>query len=242
MRFYALRAIEDKNQEGPSIRGFRDGYDIELVNSATRICRYKKIEFDPDMDFVLANDAKATDLLQPPYTIGSDCMMVSPRIHEIMMSAKLLEHQCLDAVVRDDGRLLDYFFMHFYFRFDSDENDLVDFAKTKFVASEVTGPLSMLALPTDEKGVEGEFQVNSWEEFHSLRNRQENDCWHKVIRPLERLYVKRPEFLDLDLFYVEFGNYGLRNFVVSEKLAALIREAHGTGIALSPLSFEFALS
>lgn len=240
MKFYALQITEDfARQEGRAIRGFRDGYDTDSVNSATHIRQYKKIEFDPDLDFVLADDGQANDLLQPPHNIASNCMLMTPRFHEILMSGNLVDHQCFDAVVRARGRLLHYFFVHFYFRFDSDDNNLVDFSRTKFVARELTGPLSILALPTEEKGIEGEFKVNSWKEFHALRDRRENDCWHKIILPSnDKLYVTRREFLDLDVFYVEFRNYDLNNFVVSEKFAALITEAQLTGVSLSPLGFE----
>ncbi len=240
MKFFVMQNVEDHSQEGPSISGFRDGYDTWSGNSATHIRQYRKIEFYPDLDFVLANYGKATDSLGPD-DISSNHLLVSPRFHEILTAGNLLEHQHFKAIVRDGRRALDYHFMHFFFRFDADDNGLVDFTKTRFVASKITNEISILALPADEEGVVGEFGVNSWEEFHALRERRENDCWHKVIRPSGELYITQRWFMDLDLFYLEFGNYGLNNFVVSEKLAEIISDSEVTGIRLTPLTFDLAL-
>ncbi len=240
MKFFRLQTVEDDSQEGPSISGFRDGYDTWSANSATHIGQYRKLELRPDLDFVLADYGKATDSLQVS-GIYSNHLFASPRFHEILTARNLLEHQCFKAIVRDGRKVLDYYFRHFYFRFDSDDNGLVDFTKTTFVASKITDELSIFALPADEEGIEGEFQVNSWKEFHALRGRRENDCWHKVIIPAGELHITQRWFLDLDLFYLEFGNASLKSFIVSEKLAEIISDAELTGIRLTPLRYDLAL-
>lgn len=240
MKFYILQVVEDDSQEGPSIIGFRDGYDINSENSATLIQRYKKVDFNPDLDFVLADYGKATDLLDIG-NIYSNRLFVSPRFHEILMASNLLDHQSFKAIVRDGSRILNYHYIHFFFKFDSDDNHLVNFAKTKFVATKITNEISILALPAYEEGVLGEFKVSSWEEFHALREKRENDSWHKVIIPSGELHIKQKWLLDLDLFYLEFNNYTLNNFVVSEKLAETISNSKLTGVKLSTLPYELTL-
>ncbi len=240
MKFFILQHVEDDDQEGPSISGFRDGYDFDSANSATHISPYRKYELRPDLDFVLANYGKAADSWQLS-EIYSNHLLVSPRFHEILMASNLLDHQCFKAIVREGRKVLDYHFRHFFFRFDSDDNGLVDFTKTRFVATKVTNELSIFALPADEEGVVGELKVNSWKEFHALRDRRENDCWHKVIRPSGKLHITQKWFLDLDLFYLEFRNYHINKFVVSEKLAEIISHSGLPGIGLSPLPFELTL-
>lgn len=241
MKFYELKYFEDKNQKNPSIQEFRAGYDTDAVNSATHIQHYRKIDFQPDLDFVLDGKGKVTDLLRPSF-VHSDYLLVSPKFYEILKVSNLLEHQCFEAVVRNGDRLLPYYFLNFYFRFDSDENDLVDLVKTKFIAEKTTFPLSIMAVPTDADGVLGELKVNSWSEYNELRSKPENDYAHKIILPFNTLYIKRKEFLKLDLFYVEFRNFGAPHFVVSEKLAKLIENSGITGVKIQPLSFEITES
>lgn len=241
MKFYVLEYFEDENQENPSIQNFREEYDTDSVNSATHIRHYKKIDFKPDLDFLLDKKGRATDRLAPSF-IGSEFLLVTPKFYDVLCANNILDFQCFDAVVRNGERLLPYYFLHFYFRFDSDENDLVDFSKTKFFAEKTTFPLSLAAVPTDEEGVLGEFQVDSWRKYHEIREKTENDYAHKIILPLNILYIKQKKFLELDLFYLEFGNFGMHSFVVSEKLAKLIDSKGITGVRIKPLSFEIEIS
>jgi len=64
MRFYKLKYYEPEEQENPSIQEFRSGYNPDAQNSATHIRFYEKINFNPDLDFVLDSNGKATDLLE----------------------------------------------------------------------------------------------------------------------------------------------------------------------------------
>jgi len=132
--------------------------------------------------------------------------------------------------------------MQFYDRFNSDENNLVDFKKTIFHADETTYPVSIMALPTEEEGILGDFQVNSWSEYHKLREKIENDSAHKFILPKDTLYIKQKHFLDLDLFYISFKNHGLYNFIISEKLKNALTESRMSGFKIEPLTFKIELS
>lgn len=240
MKFYSLKYFEDECRENPSIQDFRAGYDTDAANSATKIHHYEKIGFTPDLDFVLDKKGKATDLLVVSF-VGSDHLVVSEKLYGLLDGFNLLSHQHFRAVVRKKDELMPYHFLHFYFRFDSDENGLVDFEQTRFVAQKAPFPLSIMAVPTEEEGVVGAFQVGSWSEYHELRERVENDFAHKIVLPLETLYVKRKDFLELDLFYVEFKNFGSQ-FVISERLAKAMIDESITGVKVDPLPFEIRSS
>lgn len=240
MKYYQLKYFEDEDQENPSIQDFRAGYDVDAENSATNIFHYQKINLTPDLDFVLDSNGKATDLLKVCYVM-SDYLCVTPKLYDVLKKFRILRHQCFDAIVRDKENKLPYYFLHFYDRFDSDENSLVDFEATKFYAEKTPYPISFMAIPTDEEGVLGEFKVNSWHEYHGLREKVENDSSHKVILPLDKLYIKQKEFIELDLFFVDFNNFSVQNFIVSEKLAKEITN-NISGVQVKPLPYEIEFS
>lgn len=237
MNFFKLKYIEESSQGDPSIQKFRDRYDSDAENSATHIRFYEKVSFIPDLDFVLDSKGKATDLLEVCH-VGSDYLCVTSKFYKLLKEHNLLPYQHFDATVREKNNLLPYHFLHFYDRFDSDENNLLDFKKTKFYAKETSYPISIMAIPTEEKGVLGEFQVDSWAQYHKLREKVENDSSHKVILPLNSLYIKQKEFMKLDFFYLGFNNFALHEFIVSEKLANDIENNGITGVKIEPLSFE----
>lgn len=238
MKFYKLKYFEESEYGNPSIQDFRCGYDSDAENSASHIRFYEKINGIPDLDFILDSNGKATDLLEVCH-VGSDYLCVTPQFYNILKTHKLLPHQLFEVIIRDKVNLLPYHFIHFYDRFDSDENDIVDFKKTKFYAEKTTYPVSIMAVvPTEGEGVLGEFQVNSWNEYHKIREKVENDSVHKVILPLNILYIKKKEFLEFDLFYLGFNNFEMHEFVVSERLANIIKENKMTGLHLDPLPFE----
>ena len=241
MRFYKLKYFEDEGQKNPSIQDFRAGYDVDAENSATNIIHYQKINFTPDLDFVLDANGKATDLLKVCYVM-SDYLCVSPRLYDVLKKFKILRHQCFDAVVRDKENKLPYKFLHFYDRFDTDGNNLVDFETTKFYAEKTPYPISLMAIPTEEEGILGVFKASSWNEYHNIREKVENDNSHKVILPLDVLHIKKKEYLELDLFYVDFNNFAVQQFVVSERLAKEITGNNFTGIKVEPLPFEIKVS
>jgi hypothetical protein len=238
MKFYELTYFEDDSQKNPSIQDFRSGYDTDAVNSATKIHHFQKIDFVPDLDFVLDKEGKATDLFAVSF-VGSDHIFASERLYGILNRHNILVHQRFEAVVRATGKLLPYHFLHFYFRFDSDENDVVDLELTKFVAKKPSFPLSLMATPTEEEGVVGEFQVRSWREYHELRDREENDFTHKVVLPSDTLHIKKASLLALDLFFISLGNFG-EQFIISERLAQALIDESVTGVKIKPLPFEIA--
>lgn len=241
MKFFKFKYIEESSQGDPSIQEFRDGYDSDAENSATHIRFYEKINYIPDLDFVLDSKGKATDLLEVCH-VGSDYLCVTPKFFDLLKENTLLSYQHFNAIVRGKENLLPYHFMHFYDRFDSDENDLVDFEKTKLYAKKTSYPISIMASPTEEEGILGEFQLNSWSEYHKLREKIENDSVHKVILPMDKLYIKQKELINLDFFYLGFNNFRLHEFIVSEKLAKSIVDNGITGVKIEPLPFEIELS
>jgi len=242
MKYYSLNYYEPDTQDFHTIKGFRKGYDYESENSATNIWFYKKIDFIPDLDFVLNSKAQATDLLES-VEISSDYLCVSPKFYEILQAHNLPEHQHFDAKVRWKKDILIYHFLNFSFRLTWDDNDIIDLGKTKFF-SKRNEPFLQALPPTAEEGIMGEFQVESWSEFHSIRKKKENNDTHKIILPLNTLYVKNKNFLELDLFPLTFKNIGKSSFrfVVSEKLAKAIIDNKISGVEVEPLPFEIVLS
>jgi len=202
----------------------------------------KKIDFTPDLGLVLNSKAQATDLLES-VEISSDYLCVSPQFYEILQAHNLLEYQHFDAVVREKKDILNYHFLHFYFRLTWDENDIIDLDKTKFFAKKNV-PFSQAVPQATEEGIVGEFQVTSWSEFHSIRDKKENNGTHKIILPLDTLYIKNKKFLELDLFTLSFRNVGNSSFrfVISEKLARAILDNKMSGVKVEPLPFDIVSS
>ncbi len=243
MKYYSLKYYEPFSQENPTIKGLRKGYDYDSEKSVTNIWFYKKIDFIPDIDLVLNPKVKATDLLES-LDISSDYLCVSKKFYEILKEYKLLEYQCFDAIIKDKKNTLNYYFLNFYFNLTCDDNYIIDLNKTKFLA---TGNKAFLEeFPNMEKeGVLGEFKIKSWSEFNSIRDKRENNDMHKTILPLDTLYIKDKEFLELDLFTLSLGNLGgspAFEFVISEKLAKAILENGITGVEVELLPFDIKLS
>ncbi len=199
MKYYTLNYHEPDTQEYHTVKGFRKGYDYDSKNSATNIWFYKKIDFTPDLGLVLNSKAQATDLLES-VEISSDYLCVSPQFYEILQAHNLLEYQHFDAVVREKKDILNYHFLHFYFRLTWDENDIIDLDKTKFFAKKNV-PFSQAVPQATEEGIVGEFQVTSWSEFHSIRDKKENNGTHKIILPLDTLYIKKQEIFRIGFIY-----------------------------------------
>lgn len=242
MKYYSLKYYEPDTQDYHTVKGFRKGYDYDSKNSATNIWFYKKLDFTPDLDLVLNPKAKATDLLES-VEISSDYLCISPKFYDILKAHNLLEYQHFDAVIRGKKDILNYHFLNFYFRLTWDNHDIIDLDKTKFFAKK-NDPFLQAVPQATEKGILGEFKVKSWSEFHTIRDQKENNGTHKIILPLDTLYIKNKKFLELDLFTLSFRNIGNSSFrfVISEKLAEAILDNKISGVKVEPLPFDIALS
>lgn len=237
MIFYSLKILESKSQDGPSIQEFAPGYDINSKNSATKIDRYQEIRFEPDLRFSLADDGVATDIISVSF-IYSNHLIVTDRAFGIFRQYNLSDYQRFNAFIESKNNVFEYKFLHFYHRFDCDESGMVDFSRTRFLSEKTPFPLSLMATPTREDGMLGEFSVSSWKEFHSIRDKKENDHLHRVILPKEKLYMKESGFKNLDLFYMRFRNFQIDGFVVSERLANELMQSGVSGIKLEKLPFD----
>lgn len=149
----------------------------------------------PNLNFMLRNGAKLTDVLQD-FTINSRGFLISPKVRKVLNYFRLMRHQYFSAPVRTKDGLHNYSWLHLC---DPELTHQIDFAESVFFRTEFTFR-------------EEQIQIDSLDHYQELKSQDKTAAFGVE---LEEIVLSDTFDQTLDLFtFLPFDN----NVYITERL------------------------
>jgi hypothetical protein len=191
----------------PAVESYPD-YDFNSPNSVYKLDSDRFPNFQPNIRFKLANQAKLCDMVAQG-TISACGLLISERLKKLLETENLVPHKFFPATIEiNEGKTEQYYWLHFVW---PDGINYLDFQKSKFKVKRASKDLGEIEIENlnDLHSKQGELgfikMIHNYEyTFHDPNFDLFIHPLNKIIFISEKLKPKLGGFTGLELTRAEY--------------------------------------